>query len=942
MSAFTDEELAALLGDALLIERLSLFRSVVAARRPDGWDGELGSRLGARHVLRDVAGNVFVKEAEAGGVRLGYVPLDLLDHVAAGGRLAGYAGPPPRRVRVRVERAVRGEARTPFAWALVPSRRAWAEARGRRVATYTQPRIEVSAAPGVSVDPGEGGLGLLAALSRSARARADARAALGFERRTVAVVVRRVQAAPLLPGPDGVGTRSAEAYAAVEAETRLASAVVGRRPYCHVVRRDDGLDLTLFSEAPRDLLPSPFEAPASEEGWAQWAERQGLWLLRNVLGIQPDGAPLTLQVRVPPGSADARFAWAVEEDGDRWIIRIHRTADVRVELADGAGALGAFGQRVAYEEHEVPFDDAGDLEWGVRQPARAPAAAPPVSWVLGVEQGLGMIPVVGELSDLADLVLYATLGTDKWGQEMTRVDAALTLVGLGAIGATGATLRAAYRYGRRLPDEIAVAAKALTPAERRTLDVLLRDVEAVRAGRAADAPPVETLGAGWKSLLASWTLGRLSRALGAQTAYGPRRYAFADFVNHTDDGFFVPDIHEAYVAYRRAAGDAPLAPRAWLREAAPRELRETVETLVGRDAFDLETATTAGAFARAARREAAQPGGPPRGEVGRGWPWDRFGSPDDYAGYVWRRGDPIDAPTTTAKATRRYPSYDTARKRAWQNVAYFELQTRLGRSLDPPPPPEQMWALCRDHGLLDVPRRPTYMGDDHSAASTIELLYMYRSGRAQTDVRTWRGDGWALGAAKHTAKRPSTSESAELARLELRRRFGEDVAGVRSPARLREIVGEASTSRPHGAATPRGYEDLSDEELLRAVEFKASPFENAKLEFEHDVPQRTARYLNAAVALERGEADRLTAQASPSNLFGVRRLEHGFFDAEVDRANLFDDRLGNPFARLGSAEVQALLDVVRSPDVRVRDRARYDQIVAWLDEVAADRWAGLD
>lgn len=952
MPTFTDSELEALVGDVRTIEVLSVFQAATAARRPDGWDGEIGSRLSARYVAVDVAGNVFLKETESDGVRLGYVPRDLIDHVADGGRLADYEGPvhvppmspppvprpQPRQVRIRVDQVVEGEPRTPYAWAFVPSRRAWVEEKGRRVASYTQPRIEASAAPGVHIDPGEGEIGIIGHLVRSVHARSEADAIRGVERRTVAVVTRRVQAAALLPGPDGPETRAAEAYSDAEAEARLAAAVVGQQPYHHIVWRGDGLDLTLFPQAPRELLPSPYEpVETEEERWSEWAQRQGRWLLGSTLGLQSDDAPLTLQVRVPVESAEARFAWSIEEDGGLWRVRIHRTADVRVDLADGAGALQRFERWVDYEEHEVAFENAGALDWGVSRPATRPAAAPPMAWVLALELGLGALPIVGELSDLADLAAYTAFGTDKWGIEMTRTDVALTLLGLGMVGATGATARAAYRYGRRLPTEIAEATGALTTAEKRALRVLQRDIEAVRAGQRTDAPPVETFGSGWKALLASVTLGRLSRALGAQTTVGARRYAFKDFVNHTDDGFFVPELNEAYAAYRRATPDGALGPRAWLRRGAPDELRQVVETLMGPRAFDIETATTADAYARAVRREAAQPGGPPRGEVGRGWPWDRLGRPEDYEGYVWRRGDPIDAPRTRG---RDYPSYDVARGRAWKNVAYFELQTRLGTALDPPPTPSQLWIRCRDAGLLDAPRRPTYISDTHNSVSTIELLYMYEKGQSQTDVQRW------VGMAAATVDPKDASRSAALARLELRRRFGDSVKGNKTPAQIRSLLGEGISTRrptasPHTNPTPRGFEDLSDDELLQTLEKNTSPFKYERVEFEHDVPQRSWRRLRDAIVIEPDEAQRLTAQASPGNLFAVSRTEHGFFDAEVS-GHVFDDRLGNPFARLSSAEVQELLATVHAPGVRVRDRAMYSQVVGWLDEVAAARWSGLD
>ncbi len=958
MASFSDDDLRQLADDAWEIVLTPAFQDAAAARRPDGVFGEIGTRLDDRYVLSDVAGNVFVKETYRTGVRLGFVPATLLQHVREGKPRATYDGPKDHRVRVWVERPVEGEARVPYAWTFVASRVAWAETPTGSRAALTQPRIDVSAAPGVFVDLGvsPGLIGDIVRWPPAARAAEDRVVVVGrgtirtaVARRDVAVGVRRVQSAALLPAPDGTPTRAAEAFDSVQAEERLSTAVIRETPFHQVAHRADGLDLTLFPRAPRELLAPPFELPEAEPTTREWVQQSAEVVARwgrQILGLRPrELEPMTIQIRVPVESDGDRFAWAVSEEGGSWTVEIDRTAGVRVELVEGLPYLDHFGSWVDYRERVVAFEDAGVVGRGVAlDTERAPRAGVPTAWVLGAELAMGFTPVVGELADLADLLFYQRFGTDKWGQAMTRADVALVVAGLAAAGVSAGGLRAAYRFGRNLPDEIGAATEALSAAERRVLDTLTSDFEAVRIGTGGASSA--TLGSGWKGLLAHQIMGKLSRLLGAQVAFPARKYAFSDFVNHADDGFVVPDLQRAYAAYLGGAPGSPLPPRAWLGAEAPQALRDTVQTLMGRRAFDVETAPTADLYVAALRREqadrlaeaaraaraagGADPApfpGPPRGEIGRGWPWDRFGTPDDYDGYVWRHGDPVDAPRPSA---RDYPPYGEAKARAWKNAAYYELQHALGRVLDPPPSADEMWRLCRDAGLLDRARRPTHLGDDAYTASVAELVEMYGSGRAQVADRAYQA-GW-----QRTAP-PSRAplRAMELARLELQRRFGDTVASG-TPAQIRARLDRVSQGPPAGSA--RGYEDLSDDDLLRTIELKISPFAEKVLEFEHDVPQRATRRLEAALHIDGGDARRLTLAGSPDNLFGVNRLEHGFFDGEVRAASRpFDDRLGNPFVRLRSAELRELLALVHDPSVRVKSRAGFDELVGWLDAAAQAR-----
>ena len=985
MAAFTDSELDRLYqeweavgGRGLSRSRISgaaLFSETARARRPDGVLATSGDMVSGRYVLFDLGGNTFVKEHADAGVRLGFVPRAwfLWRHAAErGGPGALYVGPELHRISVRVVQPIEGAAATPYAWRFVPSRLLPYAERKRHGAYFSQPRLEIVAAPGVEVDQSPtSSIGTLQAAAQVVNAVGPTPTrTVSVRRRTdAAVTVRRVQDVALLPGPDGSETHAAEAFGSALSEQRLRS----RAPYFHVTHRADGLDVMLFPRSPRGLFPpespSPLPRPTptedAPETWPEWGQRavrRAGKLIESVAGLPMDTfGPLTIRIRVPLQSATARFTWRVTAGsgyggGPMWSIEIARTEDVAVDLAEGGFHLQRFGTFVSYAERTVSFGEADNLDaptgGAIR---RQPSAGVPVAWMLTFELVAGFTPIVGELTDLADLAAYSVFGTDKWGQSLSRGEVALVLVGLGTPLVAGAALRVAHRHGRRLLAEMGEAYGHLSRREQGAARALANEVSAVRHAQDVPddvwTPPAEYQGPGWQQFIGAWILGKLARRLPPQTAFPARGYALSDLVTLNGDGFGVPEIQTAYAAYRRGRID-PLPPRRWLFEQAPREIQAAARTLLDADAYAIETARSVGDFVSAVRREAARTTGSPRSDFGRPWAWDRFSTPETIGDYRWRHGDPIDAPRTVAKD---YPPYETARKRAYQNLAYFELQRRLDTELSTPPTADELWRLLQDRGFLsDAGRSASYIDAGHEV-SLVELVTMYKTGTAAAETVAYRGRGWAATATK---RRSGTSQAREAvqARLELRRRHG-DVANVADGHGIRAALGDRASSLPPAGAqpVPRGVEDLTDEDLLKMIERQGSPFRVTVFELEHaEVPQRATSALLEAMEVDESLARRLTLAGDPRNLLFVDPLWHGFLDhhrqipraaaegltetrAAAEAGHLFDERVANPLARLPTEQLLELRTVLGDPTLRVLDPAKHRQLVDWTDEVVAAR-----
>lgn len=221
--------------------------------------------------------------------------------------------------------------------------------------------------------------------------------------------------------------------------------------------RPDGVDILLMR-------------PGHGESFAPWllqvVETLGEEILDwfvDAMGGVPPFAPLQIRIRVDPGSAEDRFAYRIrylntsgeavdgpttDTDSERPCFRLAviRTPGVRVFYDSAVASRGEEELRhiVEYHEEEVAcfeevplfLDDGNEpVRGGQALAARKATAAEIVGVALSIGYYGGMLlPIqsVEQLYDLEDstsLLTWALSGQDVWGEEMSTLDAALTVGG---------------------------------------------------------------------------------------------------------------------------------------------------------------------------------------------------------------------------------------------------------------------------------------------------------------------------------------------------------------------------------------------------------------------------------------------------------------------------------------------------------------------------------
>lgn len=394
---------------------------------------------------------------------------------------------------------------------------------------------------------------------------------------------------------------------------------------------------------------------------------------------------VTLRIRVPSGAADARFAYQVQlgEKGflprdQPTVVTVTKTRSVEVSLigmtrgksptdflihvfnVDNIAQVPPQGAALS-EQGERTRPVVGELDETLEQTLAMASA----------DTGIGLIPVVGELADIAEFAYGLATGRDRWGRKVGAVD--LAMMGLGALlpFVSGGLVRGAGKVGRASLEAVAKAIGrnaddagrllrglgALSEAE---LAQLRRWDDLVRRGERIPAGELEAA----RRLLA--VVGRSVPGEGATAGAGR---AVRDLLNEGGTGFRTPELQEAYRHYlsqvAQQPGVSPLSPLEWARSSAGRP-RALIGAFLGPHAEAVEFATNASDYLAAVRREAGAGGG-----VGRSWDWARFG--ELPPGEKWRPGDPINMPDLDGK----YPDYNNvARGRYWKNRAFFEQQAR--------------------------------------------------------------------------------------------------------------------------------------------------------------------------------------------------------------------------------------------------------------------------
>lgn len=320
----------------------------------------------------------------------------------------------------------------------------------------------------------------------------------------VQVELERRQDPHALPG---LGVRARRAPLA---EADLVAGSVTSQKGCALAleqTRPDGVDILLARPGPGTAL-------------APWLLDLPFELLRGVVetllawqgGIPPE-APLPIRIRVDPTSAEDRFAYRIQYldtsgqavpeptedvDDEHPCIRlsVKRTAGVRVQLDTALASWGAdqLGRVVEYREEVAHFDDVplflhddNDVYGEPRPLDQKPATLwdiLTVAMTLGEFVPLPAVEVLYDLRDLAGLATYALYGRDVMGEEMTALDAALTLGGFLVPEVGERAVKGLARAARRLRTigddpfaRLVAAGEALTSAD----EQLLREL----AGRAA-------------------------------------------------------------------------------------------------------------------------------------------------------------------------------------------------------------------------------------------------------------------------------------------------------------------------------------------------------------------------------------------------------------------------------------------------------------------------
>ena len=216
--------------------------------------------------------------------------------------------------------------------------------------------------------------------------------------------------------------------------------------------RPDGVDIIVMRpESGSD------NAPWLQQVASELIVSAASWF-QELLGGLPPRAPLTVRIRVDPASADDRFAYRVQyldsstnahpepvadTDPLRPVVRVsvRRTKAVQVFIDTSMTDWGEedLESVIEYHEavvgfHDVPFsiNDENDVynESTLLDREATLWDILTVSYALGEFIPVGPVETFYDMRDLGSVGTYLVYGTDVAGEEITAVDAALTVGGL--------------------------------------------------------------------------------------------------------------------------------------------------------------------------------------------------------------------------------------------------------------------------------------------------------------------------------------------------------------------------------------------------------------------------------------------------------------------------------------------------------------------------------
>jgi hypothetical protein len=309
----------------------------------------------------------------------------------------------------------------------------------------------------------------------------------------------------------------------------------------------------------------------------------------------------TLMIKVPEFTRDARdtrnararFCYHVDPEGvlgsfDHPLVRIVKTPEVKLTVAASDTRFARITAETNLRQHIVFYEifEVDDINavppqgapiipqqgWReVRSIERIPRSEEEIQMAL-MDTTVGLVPVVGDIVDVAELVYGVATGRDRWGRKVTTGD--LVIMGIGALlpFVGSAALRGSERLIRRFGRQAQTVEELLESLRRASLSgdeaTLIRQMEdLIRAGR----HPTQDM------------YRRLSDVL--RRVHG-KYLGFDALLNAQRTGFTHPTLQAAYQEYRQSrvrSGQRPASPQEWAALQTRGASLRILEALLGPD-----------------------------------------------------------------------------------------------------------------------------------------------------------------------------------------------------------------------------------------------------------------------------------------------------------------------------------------------------------------------
>lgn len=296
--------------------------------------------------------------------------------------------------------------------------------------------------------------------------------------------------------------------------------------------------------------------------------------------------------KTPHRDADARFAFEIDPEGkpgssERPLLKIVKTPAVSILTADNFFNQSLLGRRDAAVQlfvgsvfevddiNDIPPQGASIIPQRHWREIRTFKRVKPVTETLfqaGFDVSLSLIPIVGDIADIAEFFYGIYTGHDKWGQELSATD--LTIMGVAALLPLvgSGVLKAGKRLAKEFGNKSDVAAEVLAAINKANLssteaDVVREMSRLLQAGRRPTEAMLEVYS------------GILKRISGDFPVLD-------DLINAGGTGFTHVDLEEAYSAYKQgkgARGEPVLGPRDWALRQSTGAPRRILETILGMD-----------------------------------------------------------------------------------------------------------------------------------------------------------------------------------------------------------------------------------------------------------------------------------------------------------------------------------------------------------------------